>query len=910
MKPLLTTIAALALLAGAGFGQETLTLENDQVRVTLARDFPLVLRYEHVPSGTVFDGAEPDARWSIDMISPDRQVVHVGPADIRCGQGSPSVAEGEQLVDYLIAPLVDGQDVAGIYWQILLDGPQVVQRVKVIAHGEGYTLGTIDFGQSIRVALPAEAAQPMAGGGSLGRHESTYFWHDPTEHDARGGDAIDMVFLADGDRAIAAGYNDLLYQPWRYRSRGDDTPAEFWCAPFVHHVPAGAGEHYNNVGVHDEQFAVRIGLLDDYSGDGEVDWCDAAAFIRDMLAEHRPSVPLFQDWLRYEAGTDFYEFIDVMRRMGNEIDHRRQLCLHAGWQYWGWDSEYPAYMEPADELGGRAGLYALMRAAPEHRGIVSLIHNFDDAYLHSPAWDESLIMRREDQSLFDATAWAGGRSYIMGPYKMVELGWAERVIDGLVAQGARLRLFSDVLSAVPWRVDADRNMPAGGWANLAAKLQIVRLMQDRGLTLGSETVTWPFVGYLCTAHSMPLGISGRDDDIPLGPFVLHSKMAYQSWSRGPTTLLAGTDNNTGWDLDAIYTWHYVLAAYADKQMTDFTRDGSALRTDFGPGTHVLWDRPNDVLDVVVDDRLIYNGQAVMVPKETPNVYLAYVHSRAERDEHRFALPPGWADPDELVMHRLTAEGEEPVDAANFVAFDGGEIVIRISKGTPFRICYGRDAYEADREIRQTPLSPPTITWPEDELLEASDPGGRPEWVRIATRTHPEGATLYVGAGAKMDTLEASRAHAASIIASKIQWVVRQGWVETSRAYERELGLDAGAMGYDNWNLGRDAALEIFTLGTIGDLDGVRWYWEHVLDRNPQLPEPREAYKAFVAVPLTGEQLHAVYLRAIELNLQRARAAVAAGEGDRRQLDNRVRIWEHMLQDQRENPTIPTEFMIR
>lgn len=892
----LMVLATLASTAVPAAAQQTVVLRNDAVEATVLADYPLVREYRRIDAGAVFPGAEPDARWTIRVIRPDRTIATI-PADgvtVRPGEGS------DARRSYAFDCRLDGRPAVTFRATIELDGDQVVHRIDDIAPADGFRLREVDFGRAIRVGLPAAAPEPAVCGGNLDRDRDAYFLEDPTAR-ARAERAIDMIMLLQRG-AVAAGYNNLVVSPWRFASRGaaDGVAAEFWCPPFVHTVWAGTGERYVT-GTVTEAFVGRIGVLGDRGGDGAVDWRDGAGFIRDQLPG---GVPLFQDWLRYEAGVDFGTDLDVIRRMYHFTDGRRRLCIHAGWQYWGWDSEYPAYMEPSDERGGRAALYELMREAPKYRAIVTLIHNWDDAYRHSPSWDEAIVMRNEDQSLWEVTAWAGGRSFRTGHVKMVQSGWADRVLDGLVAQGARMRTFSDVLSTSGERVDYDRDMPADALASLVlGKFAILDLARQRGLVTGSESVTWPYVGRICAAHSMPLGISTRESEVPLGPFVLHGKLAYQGSALRPESYLAGTDNNVGWNGDAIYLWHLVLAQYADRPMTNYTREDGVFRSEFGgPETFVEWNRPAGALRVVVDGRLVFNGEASFVPKETPDVFLAY--SRAGDAAHRFPKPAGWTDPSKLLVHRLSDGPEQAVNARTFVELDGEEIVLRLSAGTPYRICYGQEAYAADRRLRETPLEPPTITWPLDEVIETSNAAARPDWIRMTTRTEPEGATLVVGAGAKFPALEASRRHAASIVARKIAWSVRQTYVYRSRDYENELGIRAGDMGFDNWNLGIDEPLERYTVEYLESRPDARWYWEKLQDNDPQLDAPRVVYKAFVAIELTAEELHDLYVLALRNQLEAARAALAAGEGSAEQLRNRVRLWEHILSREPQREPLP------
>lgn len=848
------------------------------VRALVSARYPLVLRYERT-GVAAFDGAAPDARWSATVIRPDRAQVSAPVEEL----APPSLTRVRAR--YRLGCVDRGKVVVRFAASITVRVDQVVYQIGAVECAPGYLLRQIDFGRAIQVALPRSAGSATVCGGTLGRDPGAYFLRSaadlPTVERA-----LDMVMLCQRGCA-AVGYNNLVIHPWRFARQRQSEATAFWCPPYTKTVVAGAGSTYTTAPM--PGFLCRIGLLGDRNADGQVDWQDGAAFIHDSLPG---GVPLFQEYTRYEAGDDFDAFRDVVRRLYYITDGRPQLCLHAAWQYWGWDSEYPAYMQPNDELGGREALYRLMREAPKYRCVVSLIHNFDDSYKASPAWNESIVMRRSDQSLVEATAWAGGRSYINGPWKMVRLGWAKRVIDGLTAQGARVRIFSDVLSAVPERVDEDRQMPSDALANLVlGKFRILDMLRARGIIVGSESVTWPFVGRICTAHSMPLGISERPEEVPLGPFVLHGKMAYQAWSSGPDTLLAGVDDTTGWDNDRIYLWSMVLEQYAHKPMTRYTRRNGLFRTEFGRGTYVEWRRGWPGARVVVDGRLIANGESSFIPKRTPNVFLAYSRSATPQ---RYPRPKGWTDPTRLLAYRLSDGPQERVDSRSVVRFDGGDLVLTLQPHTPYRICYGRAAYLADKKLRETPFPQPCITWPVEKVLSSAPAGGRPPWVRRSTRVNPPGAALYVGCGAAFPTLEQSREHAASIVARKVAWEVRQKYVSRSREYERQTGIDGARMGFDNWNLGVDEPLTIYSLARISSMPGVRWYVERILDRNPQWPAPRVMYRAFVAVPVTESDLHNVYVTAIRNNLESARSDLAGGKGNRSQLEARIKLWSLML----------------
>ncbi len=864
---------------------EPVELSNGLISVLLSREYPLILQYKRLDNSSIFGGSDKDERWKITVIKPDRTFDQIRNEDVHITSNFSKDNAG-----YEFSCFIGDKWVLSFTSDIHLQSDEVIYKIGNVRAEEGYKLHSIDFGKSIRVYLNESVPESSICGGNLGREPDAYFLEEIKSARVREPQDIDMFMICQPG-AVAVGYNNLIIHPWRFqcKSQGSNI-AEFWCPPYTHTVVAGAGENWTEEDL--GGFICKIGILGDYSGDGQIDWRDGASFIRDNLPG---GVPLFQEYMRYEANDDFDRFIDVIKRLYYITDGRPQLCLHAAWQYWGWDSEYPAYMEPNDEYGGRLALYNLMREAPKYRCIVSLIHNFDDSYKDSPAWNESIIIRTGDQSLLEATAWAGGRSYINSPFKMVKLGWAKKVIDGLVAQGARIRIFSDVLSAVPERVDHDKDFPADVLANLVlGKFKIIEMLKEKGIAVGSESVTYPFVGKICTAHSMPLGISEDPKVVPLGPFVLHGKMAYQSWGHGYETLLAGVDNTTGWDNDRIYLWAMVLEKYANKPMTNYIRKDKLFRTEFGKDTFVEWDKAKSTIKVVVDGRLITNGKSSFIPKETPNVYLAY---SITQEPQVYQMPQGWDDISKLLIYELSDTGEKKVENTELVSFNGDNIILKLKPQTPYRLCYGEEAYLLDKRWRETEFEQPVITWEVDKVLDSYPTKEKPSWIRKATRTDIPGKILYVGCGAKFPTEEQSRRHAASIVARKLTWQVREGYVNRSREYESKTGLDYEKIGFDNWNLGLDVTQEIYSLEKLLSRNEVEWYIEKLESRDPEHPEPSIMYKAYIAVPVTKKEIHDIYVEAIRYNLEIAKKDLSLHRGDETQLSNRIKLWTYMLEEE-------------
>jgi len=865
-----------AFPAMAAVAAEPADLENEVLKVRVDADVPRVLWYRHEATGGEILGSLGRGEPEVVLLASDGSR-----RSFPWGNVKRKVEKRKSAMIFRCSVGGDDGKAVPFEWRIELNKNEVVTRI-VPGKGEaGWRFDRLRFADDPVIRVTSDMRGAKICGGWLGRSSygssGAYFLKTAGSGTVAKGDrgaALDLGMVMT-DKVVAAIYNNVLLEPLRFFN--GELGAAIWSGEFRCAVKT----------IDLAPFESRVALLTDYSGDGAVDWKDGAAWIRDRLPG---GIPLHQEYTRYNNGEDFEKFIPTVRRIFYITDGRPQICLHAAWQYWGWDSEYPAYMEPNDELGGREGLYKLMQAVRPYGCVVTLIHNFDDAYLDSPAWDPDIICRRPDGSLWDATWWTGGKSYIISQYKHVKKGTVFDCINGLVAQGLEKQILSDVMSAVPKRESYDKDDPHDGLENLVlGKYRIIEELRKRDIYMNSETVTYPFVGKIMGAHSMPLGISDNPEEVPLGPFVLHGKMSYQVWDWGPQSLLAGTDNECGFELDQLYLWSMVLERYATKPMTDYQRGGGVFRTRFGRDTYVEWDKNKREIRVVVDGRLIHDGNSSLFPKKTPGVFLAYTRTGKPMV---YSKPKRWTDEKELLVLEITDQGPARRVENKYVKFEGDDLHIAIPARRPFKLAYGEKALAADEKaIAAVALPPKKLTWLVDEVLEAVPAGvPRPDWICAATRPRPPAGTiLYVGCGAKQPTGEATKKHAASIVARKIGWYVRQHFVNRSREYERAAGASTDKIGYDLWNLGLEAAQKHYTLHSLEKANDAQWYLEK---RRP--PDGAILWKAFVALPVTDKQLHDIYLDDVKAQIAVARVALDRNAGERDRMALRLKVLQAIL----------------
>jgi hypothetical protein len=165
----------------------------------------------------------------------------------------------------------------------------------------------------------------------------------------------------------------------------------------------------------------------------------------------------------------------------------------------------------------------------------------------------------------------------------------------------------------------------------------------------------------------------------------------------------------------------------------------------------------------------------------------------------------------------------------------------------------------------------------------------------------------VGCSAVWPSREQATEHAAAIVSKKIAWFVRQNYVNRSREYERRCNASTASLGYDNWNLGYEAAVKMYTRENIEANAGAKWYWEKVAAG----PNREIGWKAFVALPLTAQDGQAVYLQAAEDRLQQCQELLQQNPSRerRQQLELNVKVYETLINEEPANKAMPIKLQV-
>ena len=489
---------------------------------------------------------------------------------------SPKAAVTSDAVVFACTAKVSGAVAATFDYAIRLAGHVVTIQMENVKESDGYDLNEWLFPADPLIRVTADMPGAKACVGNLG--------------------ASGQIAKA-GDRLPADAHFGLLYT--------DKAAAGMYSNSFYHqgnkpvHTLVGEGStglfannhRYSFKEENFEPFFCRIGIVADVNGDKAIDWKDAACFIHEAIPSH---VKLRQEYTKYmlDHGVDFEGAPDdVLRKICNISDGHPQMVLLSGWNGWGWDSEYPTWNDPGEEFGGRDGLYKLHEEAHKYRAYTSMIHNFDDAYKMTRGWDDSIISRRSDGSLVEATWWSGGPSYIIGPYRFWKSGKMKEWVDGLVSQGEEMQIFSDVFTMVPWRNDEDPRDPADPETNLViGKFRLLDYLASYDIYMNSEGFNYEMLGRYIGAHNgYNSGLTSDPNRPPLAWFICHGLLA-KKMGLSDEGLFRGEDTETTAPFQPVnlYRWSMLLSFYGDKPVTDFrvTPEGYAAR--FGNDVDVTW----------------------------------------------------------------------------------------------------------------------------------------------------------------------------------------------------------------------------------------------------------------------------------------------------------------------------------
>ena len=422
----------------------SLSLENDVLKVDLDPHFPRILKYLFKPNGGVLYGYLPEEPGIIEING-----IRFDPKSFRV-EAKFSKDAAEYVLRLYIPNGYISFDVS-----FRLEGNTVVMVVDNVKEKcFNFLLHTIYFPthrllagkasdgayifrpEFYRLSWYREKGKGLFlwRGDSAGKVSDFQPENDPVET------FWAMVYT---DKVLGTIYNSTPIFPLRTQLTGycgyDDNRLmanEFsiWNSPY----------HYR---VQDEifsPFTCKIGLVDDLNEDCQVNWMDGARWLRKYIPDANL---LYDNSFIYKIGcarapskskptptvlTTFDECLEIIKKIYFLTNGAKQIVYLVGWQHEGHDSKYPDLSVVNPLCGGKEKLIHLIKEAKKYNAIVSLHVNFDDAYQDSPAWDPEIICIDREGDLQKWEIFHDEQAYHISHYKDCKKGSAFRRIDGLL----------------------------------------------------------------------------------------------------------------------------------------------------------------------------------------------------------------------------------------------------------------------------------------------------------------------------------------------------------------------------------------------------------------------------------------------------------------------------------------------
>ena len=210
--------------------------------------------------------------------------------------------------------------------------------------------------------------------------------------------------------------------------------------PLLPEIHTGSKDAYE-VALSDYRYAVRsrtmwplrvkVVFLEDYNGDGEIDWSDFALWVNrtlpdaDHLYRETISYKIFLTMRNEMVSTTYEQAIEIVRAIHNITDSIPQLVYLVGWQFQGHDDKYPSLSEFNPRPGGPILLRRLIDEGRDRYSTTISYHiNIDDTYTDSPDWDPNYMGKN---GVIHALDWESG-NFTRRMNEMFELVPVEKTI--------------------------------------------------------------------------------------------------------------------------------------------------------------------------------------------------------------------------------------------------------------------------------------------------------------------------------------------------------------------------------------------------------------------------------------------------------------------------------------------------
>lgn len=400
LPPLLSAALAAGLLvavpssATAGSAAADLTLTSPELTVTVASDFPRVIRYADNASGSSL-GGQPDAISTVTVNGTARTARLTGP---------PTVS-GNRATYRLAFDALPGVELDA---SLALSGRVTTFSIDAVRDTEAARVRTIDIPDHDLVSVASTDPGATTAFATLDPDSTrtadkiTPVTAATTAEPAATGAAYAFVNTS----GLAAGIesNSVYDKP---SGQSVDDGARFW------HRARKAADGTSRVGVWSGQWTYRadtspyteplpwakVVVTPDANNDGGVDWQDGAIAFRSIMTEPKGGDQVKNRVVTHipfnfasQATHPFLRTLDDVKRISLATDGLGQMAVLKGYGSEGHDSAHPDYGGNYNvRAGGLTDLNTLLKKGKEYNAAFGVHVNATESYPEANAFSEDLV---------------------------------------------------------------------------------------------------------------------------------------------------------------------------------------------------------------------------------------------------------------------------------------------------------------------------------------------------------------------------------------------------------------------------------------------------------------------------------------------------------------------------------------
>ena len=678
------TLLLVFLFNGCGSDKKIVTetdnaiaLENDNLKVSLSKNSPVILEYLYKPNNAVLLGDITETAPKIAVLKGVNNIEEKTSYAVNIKDGKVIY---HATVSYENAPAVEFDLIYALVGKDL-----TIEFNNVVEHENFYLLdiqlpklvSVKAEGSDAKLAIPTDSGRLVdIANSEPNEHEMDINWlnanlcgfvYNSKAIGVLDTDTIENHFIASVSKKDGIKYGSLSAKIIHRMN-------EYDLEEFKSHPKLRALDTKYILKIQDSCKTI-ITIDGDYDKDGQVSWVDGTKIYRDRI-KAKPN-PYYADreitefYIAYPNPnrpriTPFPQVLERIKEFANQTDSPKRIFYLAGWQYNGHDTGYPSVDKVNEKLGGYDALKNLVEEARKYNVTVSFHDNYDDSYPDNPGWDPNVICQDAQGNLIKGGVWEGVQSYLISNYKYAEKSGVARARDTIKRYSfIKESYFIDVLAGGynnGRKYDFNPESPAGAYKNFEGKLMIVREFNKADIDVTSEDFTGFFVGHVGYFTKI-IDTNGKyftsEEQIPLIPFIYHGKTSYGCIQFSKEILkrfLYGDGAGSGYYSGGNAS-EYVLSAlpkkkFYGKAMESFRKDGDIKKVTYEDGSYIEINENAGTYTVFSDGRIIAKDFTSFVPTKE-NTFLSCSRNGGKIS---YPAPKKWTSSNKIQVQKMNADG--------------------------------------------------------------------------------------------------------------------------------------------------------------------------------------------------------------------------------------------------------------